>query len=78
MLHFVWDKCSFARGVRRTSGGASEPTSHGPRGSRGGFMEVVIPIGGTGIVQMREAVINYRAQTIQYTHTPAKLITGLS
>lgn len=41
-------------------------------------MEVVIPTGGTGIVQMREAVINYQAQTIQYTHPPAKLITGLS
>ena len=41
-------------------------------------MEVVIPTGGTGIVQMREAAINYQAQTIQYTHTPAKLITGLS
>ena len=59
-------------------GGASEPTSHGPRGRRGGFMEVVSPTGGTGIVQMREAAINYQAQTIQYTHTPAKLITGLS
>lgn len=30
-------------------GGASEPTSHGPRGSRGGFMEVVIPTGALGL-----------------------------
>lgn len=58
-------------------GGASEPTFHGPGGSRGGFMEVVIPTGGIEIVQMREAVINYWAQKIQYTYTPAKLITGL-
>lgn len=77
MWLFVWGKCLFAQGVRRTLRGASEPTFHGPGGSRGGFMEVVIPAGGAGIVQMREAVINYWAQTIQYTYTPAKLITGL-
>lgn len=71
MVHFVWGKCLFAQGVRRTS---EEHLGqlHGPR--EAGWLH-----GGgdsyrsTGIVQMREAAINYQAQTIQYPHTQPNL-----
>ena len=58
-------------------GKASEPTFHGPGGSRGGFKDVVIPKRCTGFVQLRGAVINHQAQMNQYTLIPAKLIIGL-